>query len=40
MSPSFNFPYPSTVPLPAAGASGGRDAWESAAAGSTGAPQR
>ena len=38
MSPSFNVPDPSTVPLPAAGASGGRDAWESAAAGSTGAP--
>jgi methylmalonyl-CoA mutase len=38
MSPSFNFPDPSTVPLPAAGASGGRDAWESAAAVSTGAP--
>ena len=38
MSPSFNVPDPSTVPLPAAGASGGRDDWESAAAGSTGAP--
>ena len=38
MSPSFNVPDPSTVPLPAAGASGGRDAWESAAAGPPGAP--
>ena len=37
MSPSFNVPDPSTVPLPAAVPAGSREDWESAAAGSTGA---
>ena len=38
MSPSFNVPDPSTVPLPASASTVGRSDWESAVAESTGAP--
>ena len=39
MSPSFNVPDPSTVPLPAAGAApAAREDWEAAASASTGQP--